>query len=277
MERPEPIRPFLRWAGSKRQLLPVLSDYSPRRFGRYLEPFLGSGSLFFHLRPARAILGDVNADLMATYEQVRDNLDAVFSELSAMRKGKEEYYRIRSSDTSSLNPAEQAARFIYLNRFSFNGLYRTNRKGEFNVPYGGAKCAGVPARASLEASSRALQGAELVSGDFEVVLAQARSGDFVYLDPPYSVAVRRVFKEYDPSNFCTRDLQRLRRWLDRLTEVGAEFLLSYAKCEEAELLMEGYAARQVAVRRNIAGFSRDRRRAQEWLISNMKTLGYEEA
>lgn len=276
MNRPKPMKPFLRWAGSKRQLLPVLSGYWSSDFKRYLEPFLGSGSLFFHLRPGRAILGDINSDLMSTYEQVRDNLEEVLFELSRMQKGKDEYYRIRSIDTSSLTLPQHAARFIYLNCFAFNGLYRTNRRGEFNVPYGGEKSGNFPKRELLTACSKALQDASLISGDFEVVLSQARTGDFVYLDPPYSVKARRVFNEYDPSGFGTRDLQRLRHWLDRLTKYGIEFLLSYAECEEAELLMDGYAAREVTVRRNIAGFSGSRRRAGEWLISNKGALARQE-
>jgi DNA adenine methylase len=124
----------------------------------------------------------------------------------------------------------------------------------------------------LAACSSALQGVSLMSGDFELVLSHASAGDFVYLDPPYSVKARRVFSEYDPSSFGTHDLQRLRHWLDELTVRGVEFLLSYARCEEANLLMDGYTATEVTVRRNIAGFSGSRRRAGEWLISNKEVL-----
>ena len=266
--RPKPVKPFLRWAGSKRQLLPILSSYWSCQFERYLEPFLGSGSLFFHLRPRCAVLGDINSGLMEAYKQVRDCLEEVLFELSRMRKGKDQYYRIRSIDTSSLTASQSAARLIYLNRFAFNGLYRTNRNGEFNVPYGGEKSGNIPKRELLAACSSALQGVSLISGDFELVLSQASAGDFVYLDPPYSVKARRVFNMYGPSSFGINDLQRLRLWLDELTERGVEFLLSYARCEEANLLMDGYAATEVTVRRNIAGFSGSRRRAGEWLISN---------
>ena len=277
VDRPKPVKPFLRWAGSKRQLLPVLSTYWLGSFKRYLEPFLGSGSLFFYLLPNLAILGDINPNLIATYEQVKSNLPDVLSELSTMRKGKEEYYRTRSIDPSSLSPSQHAARFIYLNRFSFNGLYRTNRRGDFNVPYGGGRSGDLPSWELLEACSKALQVAQLVSGDFEVVLRQARAGDFVYLDPPYNVKASRVFNEYGPSSFEACDLERLRRWLDTLTDLGVEFVLSYAKCEEAELLMTGYTPTEITVRRNIAGFSGNRRRAGEWLISNREALASREA
>jgi DNA adenine methylase len=274
--RPTSIKPFLRWAGSKRQLLPVLSSYWSDDFEGYLEPFLGSGSLFFHLHPKRAILGDINSDLIATYEQVKDNLEEVLCELSRMPRDESEYYRVRFMGTSSLTTPQRAARFIYLNHFAFNGLYRTNRRGKFNVPYGGEKSGNFPNRELLAACGRALQGTLLIAGDFEVVLSQARAGDFVYLDPPYSVKARRVFNEYDPSSFGTHDLERLRHWLDKLTKDGVEFLMNYATCAEAELLMDGHTAREVKVRRNIAGFSRSRRIAGEWLISNREALARRE-
>ena len=270
------VTPFLRWAGSKRQILTTLSTHWSIKFKRYLEPFLGSGSLFFYLQPKCAILGDINPELIATYKQVRDNLLEVLLELSTMHKGKNEYYKIRSIDSNSLPPPQRAARFIYLNRYSFNGLYRTNQNGDFNVPYGGEKSGNIPRKESLEACCNALQTAQLISGDFELVLSQARAGDFVYLDPPYNVKAHRVFNEYNPSNFGAHDLQRLRWWLDKLTKIGVEFLVSYAQFEEAEFLMKGYTAKEITVRRNIAGFSGNRRKAGEWLITNKEILASRE-
>lgn len=270
--RVKSIKPFLRWAGSKQQLLPILSTYWSNNHERYLEPFLGSGGLFFFLFPDQAILGDINNDLIKTYEQVKNNVDEVLCELTDMLNSKDEYYRIRSIDTSTLTPPKFAARFIYLNRFAFNGLYRTNRKGVFNVPYGGQKSGKLPNQPCLTACSRILQGATLISGDFELVLQNARKGDLVYLDPPYSVKAQRVFNEYAPAAFGEDDLKRLKCWLDKLTETGIEFFLSYAKCDEANILMDGYSVREVTVRRNIAGFTGNRRRAGEWLISNKEIL-----
>lgn len=266
------MKPFLRWAGSKRQLLPVLSTYWSENHERYLEPFVGSACLFFRISPKKAILGDINSNLIAMYDQVKTNLDEVLIEISYLRKSKDEYYRIRSLDSNSLSPAQQAARFIYLNRFSFNGLYRTNRKGQFNVPYGGGKSGILPNREMLEACKSALQSARLFTGDFEIVLKQAKPGDFVYMDPPYKVAERRVFNEYDSAHFSTQDLYRLRDWLRKLTQLGVEFLLSYAMSEEATILRKGFSAIEVDVKRNIAGFTNNRRRAGEWLISNKDLL-----
>jgi DNA adenine methylase len=237
-----------------------------------LEPFLGSGSLYFYINPKKAILGDINFDLIETYEQIKKNLKSVYSILLKMPEGKNEYYKIRSKDKRKLTQEERAARFIYLNRYSFNGLYRTNQNGEFNVPYGGEKTGQLPSRELLELCSGALQTAQLISGDFELVLNQAKSGDFIYLDPPYKIAEKRVFTEYDKSSFREFDIKRLRNWLDKLTEMGIVFLLSYADCEEAEFLKDGYDADEIMVRRNIAGFSKHRRSAGELLVTNVEIV-----
>lgn len=263
-----PTKPFLRWAGSKKQLLPIISKYWTSKHQRYIEPFAGSASLFFYLQPRNAILGDINTELIFTYEQVKNNLSNVVSELGKFKKGKEEYYHLRTVDPNILDPAKRAARFIYLNRFCYNGLYRTNRKGQFNVPYGGEKVVNVTNYEILLACSKALQGAILVSGDFEKVLRDAKESDFVYLDPPYRVKSQRVFNEYDASTFSLNDLKRLRIWLDKLTERGIDFLMSYADCDEAELLKKGHLVQFVSVKRNIAGFANKRRKATEVIISN---------
>jgi len=268
----QPVRPFLKWAGSKRQILSTLSNYWTNEFDRYIEPFVGSGSLFFYLNPRQGILADINSDLMDTYKQIKHNVDGVSSELARMAKGKREYYRIRSLDTKHLSASQRAARFIYLNRLSFNGLYRTNQSGGFNVPFGGERAGSIPNKETLQLCSKALHRVQLLSGDFESALAKARPGDFVYLDPPYSVKARRIFNEYDRSAFSSNELLRLRLWLDKLTDQGIVFLLSYAKSKEAQLLMEGYPKQEITVRRNIAGFSKHRRNAKEWLASNKELV-----
>ncbi len=229
METIQHTKPFLKWAGSKKKILPILSSYWSDKFKRYIEPFLGSGSLYFYVSPKEAILGDINSELMATYEQIKNDVDNVSFELSKLVREKSEYYRIRSLDPKTLTSAQRAARFIYLNRLSFNGLYRTNQKGEFNVPFGGEKGGLLPNQELLHACSSYLQRAKFVSGDFELVLKKAKLGDFVYLDPPYSVKARRIFNEYDRSSFNEEDIKRLKQWLDKLTIQGVVFLLGYAQ------------------------------------------------
>lgn len=261
-------KPFLRWAGSKRQLVPVLLRYWQDHYQRYIEPFAGSAVLFFALSPQRAVLGDINADLIEAYVQVKANLQEVLTALREMPKGKTHYLRIRSIEASLLAPPERAARFIYLNRYCFNGLYRTNSSGQFNVPYGGQKTGRVPSEDRFRECSLSLQSAELVAGSFETVLSVVQRGDFVYMDPPYKVGAQRVFNEYDASAFSQDDLRALRDWMVRLDEQGIPFAVSYAESEEADFLRRGFSSRLVTVRRNIAGFAGSRKSANEFLISN---------
>lgn len=266
-------RTFLRWAGSKRKLLRHLSRYWSESYARYVEPFAGSACLFFHLTPGRALLGDINAHLIETLAVVKADPRAVTSALRPLRNNKAVYYHLRSVNPRSLQPADRAARFIYLNRFCFNGLYRTNRNGIFNVPYGGRRTGSLPSPKTIAQCAEILQGAELVSSDFEDVLAQVGPGDFVYLDPPFRVSARRVFGEYDATVFGARDVQRLRTWLERLDQSGVGFLVSYATSKEAKLLARGFRTAVVTVRRSIAGFTGRRVLSQEMLISNCCPTG----
>ncbi len=267
---PQDCLPFLRWAGSKRRLLPVLKNFWTTKHKRYVEPFAGSACLFFALKPPKAILGDLNPELISTYIEVKYRIDAVLEELGTLPPwNKEEYLRLRSMDTSKLEPHVRAARFIYLNRFCFNGIYRTNLKGQFNVPYSGDRCGAVPRDEVFQQCSRRLRGARFVNGDFEKVLGLAEKGDLVYMDPPYAVQARRVFREYDPSTFTHEDITRLRSWMERLNAAGINFVVSYAESDEADILKKNFSYETIAVRRNIAGFAAHRAMTNELLISNI--------
>lgn len=262
--------PFLRWAGSKRRLLPVLKNFWTKNHKRYVEPFAGSACLFFALKPPKAILGDLNPELISTYIEVKYRIDAVLKELAKFPPwNKQEYKRLRSLDTSKLEPHVRAARFIYLNRFCFNGIYRTNLQGQFNVPYSGDGCGAVPQDEVFQQCSRRLRGARFVHGDFEKVLKQVEKGDLVYMDPPYAVRARRVFREYDPSTFALDDIARLRSWMERLNADGISFVVSYAESDEADILKKDFSYETIAVRRNIAGFAAHRSMTNELLISNI--------
>lgn len=261
--------PFLRWAGSKRQLIPILEQFWRPSYRRYVEPFAGSASLFFAVRPTRAVLGDINPELIAAYRQIKYQMSNVWAILRGMPNNRRAFLKMRSVSPFELDGPTRAARFIYLNRFCFNGLYRTNSKGVFNVPYGGAKSGNLPSEATLRACSRALQTAALVCRDFEATLRDVRSGDFVYMDPPYSVKATRVFNEYGPSPFSVNDLIRLRACMDRLASGKVRFVVSYADSEEAELLVKGFGHQVVSVRRNIAGFTSSRRQSNEVLVFNI--------
>ena len=263
---------FLRWAGSKKQLLPLLKRFWHGNHCRYIEPFAGSACLFFELQPVSGILGDVNVELIQVYEQIKANPTDVSRLLEQALKSKDEYYRLRASEPEVLGPAERAARFIYLNRYCFNGLYRTNMQGKFNVPYGGEKAGNLPSSALLMACHKALQNTTLIPGDFDKTLQCAERGDFVYMDPPYSVASCRVFKEYTAASFTKEDVDRLRAWMDTLTDRGVEFIVSYADCPESEGLSENYESRFVLTHRHIAGFVSKRGEIREMMISNHRRV-----
>lgn len=260
---------FVRWAGSKRLLLPQLLEFV--RCGpvvRYVEPFAGSAALFFSLAPGNALLADINEELMATYRAVRLDVELVIECFRRLPDGKAAYYRIRGQDSRSMPPAAKAARFLYLNRYCFNGIYRTNKAGRFNVPYGPPRKPLVGFEDRLRAGAKVLASAQLMVCDFEEVVARVTRGDFVYLDPPYAVDERRIFREYLPGSFSTLDLPRLETALNHIDHVGATFLLSYAWCREGRALADAWHHRTVRSRRNVAGFAGHRRLAEEVLISN---------
>lgn len=263
-------KPILRWAGSKRKLLSRLSPFWTQRHARYVEPFAGSACLFFALLPRKAILGDSNRELIQLYREVQRDPSLLFHRLSHIPRTAETYYRWRSLDPGRLDPQTRALRFLYLNRNCFNGIYRTSSAGNFNVPFGAKKGRpiGKLEKADFIASAQHLTRAQLVAGDFATTLALVRRNDFVYLDPPFAVSSRRVFTEYGERAFGAEDVERLSVELVGLNRRGAEFLVSYADCKEARNLAARWNAQRLFVRRNIAGFTGNRRQACEWLITN---------
>src|ERR1051326_1076236 len=264
------MQSFLRWAGSKRLLLNELANYWPGRDAAYFEPFAGSACLFFHLEPHRAVISDLNTELIGTYQQMQRDVERVIECFRRLVKGERAYYSIRKQNPRQLQPAEAAARFIYLNRYCFNGLFRTNLDGNFNVPYGPPKrpLGVVEFEQRLRNAARLLKRARCVAADFESIIDRVGPGDFVYLDPPYAVTHARVFAEYLPTSFAPSDLPRLSNVLDRIDTAGAIFLLSYADSPEAPQLSKRWRGRRVASRRNISGFVGARRVASEMLVSN---------
>lgn len=262
------ITPIFRWAGSKRKVLPILGAFWKPSYKRYVEPFAGSAALFFDLQPDRAVLGDINADLIEAYEIIRERPDDVHCAVSRIRSSESEYYKIRGQNKNRLKAFSRAVRFVYLNRYCFNGIYRTNTAGNFNVPYAHGKRGSIPPVENFRRSATLLHNAVLKCGDFGEVLSSVRSGDFVYLDPPYAVESRRVFSEYDRREFSRRDLERIATHLQAIDRKGATFVLSYADCREARALFACWNTRRIRVRRNIAGFVSARRMATEILATN---------
>ncbi len=258
---------FLRWAGSKRKQLSRLAPFWSADHKRYVEPFAGSACLFFELAPKAAVLGDSNKELIEVYRVVRDEPERLYQRLCRIRRDLPTYYRWRRLKPESLDRETRALRFLYLNRNCFNGIYRTNMNGEFNVPMG-TRLGEYFSKDDLVGCSKLLQTTTLVAGDFVKTLERVKAGDFVYLDPPYAVTSRRIFKEYGKKPFDTADIPRLSESLTAIVRQKADFLVSYADCTEARALALNWYSVRLPIRRHIAGFAGDRKNAYEWLISN---------
>ena len=253
-------RPFLKWAGGKRQLLFELIPRAlrARPFTAYHEPFLGGGALFFALYRKGLLdgvpvyLSDINEELMNTYRVVRDDVQGLIARLEEhkAKHSKTYYYEVRAQVPAS--PLERAARTIYLNKTCFNGLYRVNSKGLFNVPIGRYSNPRIVDRRNLEAVSRALAGVEIRAVPFEHVLEQAHAGSFVYFDPPYHPMSRTSnFTSYAREGFGVRDQERLAEVVKTLAGRGVKVLLSNSSTELVKALYKGYRIELVLATRNI--------------------------
>ena len=221
-------KPILKWAGGKTQMLDDLLPKVPSSYGRYIEPFFGGGALFFALRPENAIIADSNPELINMYRQVANNVEDVISYLKKYENTSEMFYQVRSLDWNDLTPAEAAARTVYLNRTCFNGLYRVNRKGQFNVPYGKYVNPKICDEENLHAASKALQNTEIVCGDYLLALEHyAQPGDFIFLDPPYlPISEYSDFKRYTKEQFYEEDHVELAKMVMRLHEMGCTVVLT---------------------------------------------------
>lgn len=251
-------RPFLRWAGGKTQLLPELLARVPEKFGRYYEPFVGGGALFFALRALcpkmqEATLSDSNGALMTTYTMVRNWPNDLIASLKrhALAHSEKHYYAVREKLGYRLEAVDDAADFIYMNKAGFNGLYRVNRKGEFNVPWG-KRARFEPDEENIHACSKALAGINLIPSHFAVA-AQACKGDFVYFDPPYVPAsATSNFTAYQKEPFGPEQQKELRDFALTLKKRGVHVMLSNSDTSEVRHLYNGpFRIERVEARRNI--------------------------
>jgi DNA adenine methylase len=221
------ISPFLKWPGGKRKLLKHILGILPKSFGSYYEPFLGSAALFFALKPEKSFLADNNSELINCYIQVRDNHEKVILLLNELNNTKEYYYKIR--DNTSTNKIFRAARLIYLTTLSFNGIYRTNLKGNFNVPYGHKLHLKPCDQSKIIEASDALSLANINCHDFEISLINAKEGDLIYFDPPYTVAQgNNGFVKYNEVIFSWVDQLRLAKVANMLARRGCNVIISNA-------------------------------------------------
>ena len=221
-------KPILKWAGGKTQLLGELLPKVPSSYNRYIEPFVGGGAMFFALQPENGLIADSNPELINMYRQVSDNVEAVIRQLETYQNTKDMFYLVRGLDWETMTHAEAAARTIYLNKTCFNGLYRVNKRGQFNVPYGGYSNPKICDADMLRAASALLKHTEILCGDYMLVLDHyAKPGDFIFLDPPYlPISEYSDFKRYTKEQFYEEDHVELAKTVMRMHERGCHVILT---------------------------------------------------
>lgn len=265
---PQPS-PVLRWAGSKKRSVDKLLDHVPPEFDRYLEVFAGSACLFFSLAPQRALISDSNKELMRFYRVLARNPEAVYRAFLSFDRTAAAYYEVRKRFGRTADDLAHASEFLFLNRNCFNGIYRTNGAGHFNVPFSASRVPEYPSFDQVLTSARLLRRTAKRDLDFESICrSEVERNDFVYLDPPYYVKARRVFREYSSAPFCDADFSRLEKTLKHIDKRRARFLMSYPDCEEARELAKNWNVSRIIVRRTVAGNAFSRTRARELLVFN---------
>jgi len=273
-------KPFVKWAGGKRQLIPILSKHIPKNFGSYFEPFLGGGAMLFHMvtesPKQNCIVSDLNSDLVLAYITIRDKVDELISSLknhskNYFKNSKSYYYTVRDSEPRS--QVEKTSRLIFLNRTCFNGLYRVNSKGKFNVPLGRYTNPNIINEENLISVNRVLKSKniQIACRDFSAILDDTRKNDFVYFDPPYQpVSSTANFTSYTNRNFTFDDLERLSRLCKKLDSKGCKFMLSNSNSDEVRKIFSenSWKIKKIEANRAINSDSKKRTGHSELLIKN---------
>lgn len=273
------VSPVVKWVGGKRQLLDEIMPLLPRQITSYCEPFLGGGAVLFYLQPPHAIVNDLNGDLMAVYEVIRDDVETLLEALREHKNTPEYFYAIRDMDREqevyqSMSKVERASRLLYLNKTCFNGLFRVNTSGEFNTPFGYYKKPNLVNEPVLRAVSQYFASADITfyHEDFAETLCRVDKGGFVYLDPPYDpVSETASFTGYHKGGFDRTDQIRLRQCCDELTRRGIPFLLSNSATAFIRELYQDYHISIVKAKRAINSNGRKRGGIEEVLIRNYGT------
>ena len=247
------VTPILKWAGGKTQLLPEILPRMPEHYNKYIEPFIGGGAVFFRLANGNSVIADSNPELINMYKQIAYNCDAVIEELRNYRNEEEMFYEVRALDWTTCDPKEAAARMVYLNHTCFNGLYRLNKKGMFNTPYGRYKNPKICNEEKLHAASEILKRSTILCGDYLDVLREyAKEGDFVFLDPPYiPISEYADFKRYTKEQFYKQDQVNLANEVHRLVNIGCKIMLTNSNHPLVHELYGDYNIEVIPTKRNI--------------------------
>jgi len=271
------IQPFLKWAGGKRQLLPEIRKHIPQEFNHYYEPFVGAGAVLFDLEPNKAIINDVNSELINVYKVIKNNIEELIEDLKKHKNEPDYFYEIRGMDRTKeykqLSPVKKASRLIYLNKTCFNGLFRVNSRGEFNVPFGKYKNPKIVNEEILRATNIYFNNNQIsiLNTDFTKAVSNAQKGDFVYFDPPYDpLTETSSFTSYSLNGFNKDDQERLRDTFLELHNRGCYVLLSNS---DTEFIKEIYdhpniKIEKVYANRNINSKGSGRGKISEVLIRN---------
>jgi DNA adenine methylase len=261
--------PFLKWAGGKSELLPEIEKRLPKSFGTYWEPFIGGGAVYFRLSPASAVISDANEELANCYQIVRDKVDELIAALKKHSNNKEHFLRVRKLQPWQLDAVERAARLIYLNKTCYNGLFRVNQRGEFNVPFGRYENPRICDETGLREAARVLRGAEVLCRDFRHLLYKAKPGDFIYFDPPYSpLSETSSFTAYSDAPFDQREQKALRQVFNALAERGCHVMLSNSDTEFTRKLFQKFTIQSVQASRAINCRPEKRGKISELIITN---------
>lgn len=260
-------QPFVKWAGGKRGLLPAIAKHFPTRFETYLEPFVGGGAVFFHAQPARAVLGDLNAELVTAYQVLQHQADDLVAWLREQPYSEARFLELRAQVPENLAPVARAGRFIYLNKTCFNGLYRVNRRGQFNTSFGKYRDPLICDAENLRAVGRALASATILCRPYEDVTALAKPGDFAFLDSPYD----GTWTGYTADGFGLGAQIALAGEVRRMTELGVKVVLTNADTPIIRELYSRYTVREVSAPRSIS-CKGDRTPAAELLVTNERSF-----
>ncbi len=268
--------PVLKWAGGKRQIIDEITKRLPRDFRTYHEPFIGGGAVFLNIcelrGTMRSVISDINLDLITLYQIIRDRKDELIRQLHALSLGnnRDDYYKARHLYNSIKdNPVMKSALLIYLNRHGFNGLYRLNSSGLYNVPFGRYKNPSLPSDGDITMVSECLSRSTIRHGDFRIMLSGAESGDFAYLDPPYApLSATSMFTSYSSRGFTWKDQEDLAAMAAQADRKGVLFLLSNAATDEVERLYSSFRIEKIMARRNINSKPEGRGKIPELIIRN---------
>jgi len=269
------VTPVLKWVGGKRQLLDEIDKYIPK-YTKYYEPFVGGGAVLFHSQPKKAVINDVNPELMNLYQVIKDNVEELLEDLGKHKNEADYFYDIREWDRdrekyNGLTNIEKASRMLYLNKTCYNGLFRVNRAGEFNTPFGNYKNPNIVNHITLRAVSNYFNKSDItfLNGDFEDTVKGIRKGSFVYFDPPYDpLSDSSNFTGYDKGGFDREEQKRLKRLCDTLNDRGVKFLLSNSSTDFIRDLYDGYKIEIIQARRAINSKADLRGEIDEVLVRN---------